>query len=225
MAWYDQIGQSLAGVNDWTQTPEGRAATLQFGLSMLSPQPRGQGFLSTLASSIGQGAEASGRTREVQLSEAEKRRQAEMDLQKEARANKALGIEEQKAATEASDVASKIKERSIAPGGFTAAMLNARNRGTDYVTDLASRMVNDTQFTDKPLTWDEAYTKASAIYATQPQAPGGGSAAPTPGAQGGGAGVPPPAGARLRWNATRTKVEIFQNGQWVPAPPGTVIPK
>lgn len=70
----------------WTSKPENNAAMLQFGLNMLQPRAPGQSALGQFASSIGAGAEASGR--ETALQTAEQKSEEELALKQRGAASK-----------------------------------------------------------------------------------------------------------------------------------------
>lgn len=57
--------------DEFSASPENRAALLQFGLSMMAPRPKGSGFLGGVANAVGEGAEAATRNIGAQQAEAE----------------------------------------------------------------------------------------------------------------------------------------------------------
>lgn len=64
-------GGVRAAWDSFAASPENRAALLQFGLTMMSPQPKGQTFMGSVAQGIGEGAEAGTRNIAAQQLEAE----------------------------------------------------------------------------------------------------------------------------------------------------------
>lgn len=60
-----------AAWDQWSASPENRASLLQFGLAMMSPQPKGQTFMGSIANGIGEGSEAAARNIAAQQAELE----------------------------------------------------------------------------------------------------------------------------------------------------------
>jgi hypothetical protein len=81
----DQKSGLRAAWDAWTSRPENNAALLQFGLNMMSPRAAGQSNLGHFAQAVGGGAEASGRSQELQKAEAYKEQEMGLKEQEAAR--------------------------------------------------------------------------------------------------------------------------------------------